>query len=405
MLRLVPDASNPTNEEWQLPTRGEAVVGFNNTYAETQAQRFLLTLQRDVKSLRVEGLNVKTGSERLLQVAYNSTGSKVLVQIGEELDYSGFGIYLWDTQKNSIRLVSPRGLAYNKVEGSPNFDFLAYVDNVDQFAYPVKELTAKLYVLNVKTQKERLVVSNNGVINGFCWRGNTLFYSAFPPSAKEGALVRPSIYSLSFDKPNSKPRLIAKDAYRALPSPDGKRIAFFGPENRRTMSPLRAQWMSNPYGDALCVMNADGTKRKALNREQRSYPQLRWLDNENLISLKITEFSPKGAASLRQVNVKSGIFKTIAELEAEDYKTIDYDTEFFPQFELQEVVNKQEVACLIRRTLGSKRFPYISLRYGTSQVVSVDIQSGKQQQIMQIPSGYSFDWRPNATQPQSTTSE
>lgn len=399
--RLVKDTFNPITDEWQLPARGEAVVAFNNTYGENTQQRFLLTLRRDVTARRLEGLNFWGHANRLLRVKYASTGSKVLVNIGEGLENGGFQPHVWDTETDQLTPLAGVGLAYEKIEGSAALDYVAFVENVDRYGYPTEKATASLYVFDVKAQKKRLVTSNNGVINGFCWQGNTLFYSAFPPRNKDETdnngekFARTSIYSLSFDEPNSQPRFIAKDAYRPRPSPDGKRIAFFGPENKETMAALRPTWMRNPHGDALSVMNADGTGCKALNREHGTYPQVRWLDNENLVTLKTTAVSPKGAALLRQVNVESGMWKEIAELSAQDFEAISYDSELFPQFELMDVFGEREIIYQVREFQGTKKYPTLSLLVGTTKIKSVDVKTGKEQEIMKIPSGLSSDWRPD----------
>lgn len=350
---------------------------------------------------------------------FSPNGRYVLFKKGWPYErYSHFRLYIWDTTNNQIKeLISreykkPLNLTYPLVSWSPDNNYLAFVAGGDAEGNTEQGASLLLHIYNWRTGQERLIVKNKTVRFSFEWTApNTLLYGVLPEGEEGKAGARPNIYEIAAT--DDKPKLVVKDGYRPVPSPDGKWIAFFGSENIEEPVPLRPDWEYSPRGAALIIARRDGSERKALNRESVFYSTLQWMpDSKHLLTIS---YAPKDTVSsnadkpegksvvvriqVREWDITSGTVRRLALLQAKDVQPIPRPATN-PQFQTLGV--SKDGSHLFVKIIEITGVNEMSL-IGVTSLQSVDLQSGAVATLSKTQNDLGIDWH-FATSSKSTGS-
>ena len=351
-------------------------LGFYETGAATEANQnnssspASQTLQRFYRTLQSHG---DEDDRILFDPQFSPEGRFLLFKHGGGYSLSPYSFYILNVQNGGIRRLKPRP-TNTFTQWSPDGNYIAYIMGGTQNGEPYGDggyygpLT--LRVLNWRTGEDRAVVSNDTIWRSWSWKApNTLLYGML--SNEEAAIVaeqeqiqearqqalakgeegarqlldvekksppQPSVFEYSTQ--TKKSRLLIRDAYRPIASPDGKWIAFFGSEDPSKPAPLRNGWEAVPSGSSLSIIKADGTQRRALNL-QPTYGNLVWRDNEHLLSLLESNTPAVGWLKVVEWSVKSQQQNTLTAVqvvnkrvpddhyELESYKVTSNGTQLF----------------------------------------------------------------------------
>lgn len=284
---------------------------------------------------------------------FSPDGRYVLFQFGAPWDsLNKHWLYVLDTQTQALKRIPTGSISYDVASWSPDGDYIAFIQNGDihggtivLFDNYIGPLI--LSVCNWRTGEIHSVATNDTVNSKWNWLApHTLLYSLLTPEdqklfeqqytasdeekakwvkdlmtpgAPQRVVPRPNIYAYSVEE--RKSRLLIRDGIYPTPSPDGKRIVFYGAASRREPTPLGNFWNSLSHGAALCVANIDGTERKDLDIKWGVYPMLQWLpDNEHLLVMEQTKYSPESEAEIKELDIANKTYRQIATLKANDYK-------------------------------------------------------------------------------------
>jgi hypothetical protein len=299
---------------------------------------------------------------------------------------------------------------------SPDNRYLAYFVNLDDdggldpnHPYPelqVYDLTAGLARAVCKSVEARF---------SFSWSPpHTLLFSALPLRHQTGdgsietrnnasavdsdgvPILRrhPDIYAVS--ALGGTPMKIIEDGFRPCASRDGKRIAFFGSEDLTRSLPLYSDWEWNPRGSlAFEAATGNGRGRTAFEREEATFPDILWLDNRDIVTIKATGYSPDGLAQVQRWDIATGRFKLLAELPAKDIEPIPRSL-IQPQFRGLAVALSGKSKYVIVRL--SEMFGSEATRYDErTSIEAVDASTGAVFTLAQVNTSFGVDWWTDAT--------
>ena len=325
-------------------------------------------------------------------------------------EYTGYDLYLLDTQQKKLqRLTTDKRIVNETVELSPDARYVAFLRGADKSGYPVHGLSGfgqekiSLCVLDTKTEKESVVATNQLVgIGGFAWMpDNTLLYTAQTPATaganaskptakKSVAAPRPAIYAISATGENK--RMLISDAWRPLPSPDGRRIAFFGAENPDKPEPLSTSWEENPKGASLCVADGDGKNRKPLNREDVNYPAAVWTpDAKYLVVIKTLQDGNLSHAAMRKYDVTTGTFEKLGALHARDSEPLPRPLSQMPPFTPIAISNDGKFLYTKTEEYGEQ--DKVTSMYNLyTTLLAVNLKDGNTQMVAKLKNAYGIDW-------------
>lgn len=217
---------------------------------------------------------------------------KMLLSIGGVGDqYSQFSLYVLDLRQNKLRHIAS-DLIYGRVSISRDGRQVVYLRGVDHFGNEVfkgKDSDKQVQLCSFDTEigKETVIAYGKFISSGE-WaltNDNSILFGALAGgigtnqqsigdrSSNPNSNRKPSIFDYNFKSRITK--TIVADAWRPAPSPSGNKIAFYGSEDIMNPEPLGLLWRKNPQGAALSVSNRDGSARRQLNREHRSYSDLK----------------------------------------------------------------------------------------------------------------------------------
>lgn len=335
---------------------------------------------------------------------FSPDGRYVLFKKGWPFErYGLFQLYVWDTVNNQVKELFQNSkfkmLTYPVVLWSPDSNYLAYVRGGDSEGNTEDGASLFLYIYNWRDGEERLIVKNKTVRFSFSWAApHNLLYSSYPENENVSSGSRPDIYEVS--AAGGVPRLIIKDGYRPLASPDGKWIAFFGSENPKSPIPLRSDWEYNPRGLSLIIAHRDGSKRKAINRESVRYPVIHWMtDNQHLLSIgyvptnnnpvsTIADTATISNVQVRKWNAATGLVKNVAQLQIRDIEPIPRAATV-PQFQILGLTKNNDSLILKTIEIVDKNdIFYISI----TTLQQIDLQSGAVDAFLKIKSDNGVDW-------------
>lgn len=345
---------------------------------------------------------------------FSPDGAKVLFKVGWPYDsHSMYKMYLWDIKTNDVHEVrmpfssfdvtadtfqnkkaAPLQYSFPIVQWSPNGQYLSYIRGGDVYGHIIYDGHVFLDAFDLQHVIRRFLVRNDGVPYGYSWTSdNNILYSTIESSTID-------IYRISPEARNRK--LILKNAYRPTPSPDGSKIAFFGPEHFETPIKLKEGYLDirRPHGLSLTVANADGTNRKALNREELYYPEVIWMpDSKHLLTMDPgTSYTsdndkPTGKMSTNSKvtlwDIETGRRKHICDIPAQDVQFIDRSpiTQQFTPLQLSEngkilFVGVSEIT----QGQADRNSQYMSIK-------AIDIPPGEIYDIGKLNNVYDLQWR------------
>lgn len=367
---------------------------------------------------------------------FSPDGRYVLFKFGDPTSMNGkYRLYVFDTHTNDLKLASGKYLSYRLVSWSPDSNYIAFVEDGDAagapFLFSAYVGPLHLFVCNWRTGEERLVVSNDIVRGPFSWLSpHTLLYGLLSEQAQDLIVQRhnaeenklsqgqqhkdnkqmpskitkleprPNIYSYSFENRTSK--LLFKDGFLPVPSPDRQQLAFFGSENPEKPYPLHLGWEDSPQGAALSVARFNGLERTSINEEGGMYPFTFWLpDNRHLLTVKQLKYSPNAQAEVKKWNTMTQRFQRVALLEAKDYIKLP-----------RSIVEPQFHPLLINDS-GDALFIYITEYTGLSSdsdyltekgsLKLVDLSTGNVTTLIETKNDLGMDWHEDAAPVISTT--
>jgi hypothetical protein len=371
-----------------LPFKRYLVVrNLNGSHRPTGVQN------ADVVTYQIEG--IRAPYDLVYDPQFSPDGRYVMFKIGDPNERQGaYALFVWELETQKIKQVMGY-LKHLTVLWSPDSNYFACIGGGDAEGNTEGDETLRLYMRNWRTGEKWIAAENKGVRLSFGWLApHTLLYSILPekqPQATDTAdkMGLPMLYRFSPEE--GKSQLVTKDGYRPAGSPDGKWIAFFGSENLKVPIPVTRLLEFNPQGRALSIVKPDGSGRKALNREDVTYPDIQWLPNsENLLTLKVVQPSPDAKAQIREWDISTGKVRTIGEFMAKDYRKFNRpDTD--PQFQPLSV-SKNGVNFFVKISEITGRE---SKRPRLIEVVTIkgfNLQNGAVSTVAQIKGSMGLDW-------------
>lgn len=180
-----------------------------------------------------------------------------------------------------------------------------------------------------------------------------------------------------------------RDAYRPTCSPDGKLIAFFGSGDAKSSEPTSTVWWSKPNGFVLSVAARNGSERKIFNREEDTYPIVRWMpDGRRFLTIKTVSNGAAADCLVKEWDVQTTKSKDIAKLHAEDVEKMERE-DTFPFFRPLEV------------SADGKFLPIVVLEYKDSKSVLftrietmkvIDLRNGTVTTMCQLKNASGIDF-------------
>jgi len=267
-----------------------------------------------------------------------------------------------DTETGEAKLASPLYLDYYAVSWSPDGNYLAFAKSSapnPQFYDYGRDVGGdlQLYLCNWRTGQTLPVASSKSLRGPWAWRDqHDLLFSALSPRDEKflgdprheagvnfvhGAPVAwerlrggpkrkpvaPGTYEYSVESRSS--RLIMRDAFLPVSSPNGKRLAFFGSRDALHPRALSEYWNESPSSTCVIVdtiAESPGTpsgsanaKRIVLSEHSGAYPALLWLpDNQKLLVLEQIAASPHARLQVKEWNTQTRKSRIVATLGAHD---------------------------------------------------------------------------------------
>ena len=208
-------------------------------------------------------------------------------------------------------------------------------------------------------------------------------------SAQTKPNQHPNLYS--FTAGEHQTNLIEKDCYRALPSPDEKRIAFFGSENPEKPFPLNSRWPLVSKYMALSVSDNDGSNRVALDTKSGVYPTLFW----SVAGRSLYEFNPttSGAiatATITKWDLASGRKQEVARLLAKDFEATAR-SEFDPSIKFTGLsADGSQILAVAEESKGKS--PDGAMLIVLQELRLVNLTTGKAQILATSNKIVAYDW-------------
>lgn len=329
--------------------------------------------------------------------------------------YVTYEMYILDQKTGAVKRVGNplTGQAYQpslrEVYWSPDSKFLAWGEDVD-FNKPGVNLstTFSLHVCNWRTGQSRVVATGDEVRHSFSWAApHTMLWSQLPqhltnlpaPSDDQLPFIKEHARLLAINGTEGAPHELFADAYRAVISPSGKRIAFLGSPNPGNLSPLHENWAEDP-GSALavCVAARNGSRRETLSQNAPNSAQFLWQrDDRHLLSLEIKHtaiYNPpilnkpnSYNITLRQFDVTTHKVRVLAESlpggDSDRLLSVSADDQTVCLF------TSESLDLIQNKIFGG------AYKIGNS-IIAIDLKTGKQTVIARTINALGLDWHEDA---------
>ena len=289
-------------------------VPIAGTGENTQWGTFL-TLRRFGNGIKgVQNFPVQSNNFSVFGPQWAPDGARVLLKVGVQGDsIDRYLIYLWNPQKGRIEQGPKEEISYLRPRWSPDSARIAYLVGGDingNNGFLARAPTS-LHVYDVASKQSRKLVTAvsdaQGSLSQFQWQDAiSLLYTAYPALqvAKE---PRPAIYQIAATGGAAK--LVVPDAFRPIPSPDNRWIAFFGwPDADNAADEIKANPQSRFYGPRLFLWNRQAKRRSLIQPNIfGAKTQLIWTpDSSKLVLLQSSYDSDakQGTARISTLDVK-----------------------------------------------------------------------------------------------------
>lgn len=323
-------------------------------------------------------------------------GNKLLFKVGDSLT-SSWGTYrpvLLDlrTQKKQEVPAASQSVGDLTMRWSSDGRYLAYLEDGFEQAFGHYQ-TATLFIYDTQTGKTRKVVENDGVIDSFAWTTrDRLLYSAFPPGEPP---ARPPADLYEFSTTTGKSVLLRHDAYRPVPSPDGKFVAFISVQNPdekvKSKSAKKLAWRFtyeyavNKY---LVLWSRRNNTTRLIRRETLpQFSDLRWQpDSQGLVLAgRRIENMHQDRVEIAQYSLATGQTRAITHLLYPDYNHLDQSTPLFAPLTVS-----QDGKWLFYKLTQ----PYEAVKTNAGQFLrAVRLSDGKVVTLCFYPGHGDLDWR------------
>ena len=175
---------------------------------------------------------------------WSPDGQTVLLKVGSQGDETDtYSLYFWNPQLGRIKRGPREPIAYLKPRWSPDSARIAYLtggDSNGNNGFLARQPTSLCVYDVAKRKSRRLVTGLSGSevsLSQFQWRdAKSLLYAAWTPNLLQSrrdsvpgvddGSARPDIWEVTATGDASK--LVVEAAFRPMPSPDQRWIAFFG---------------------------------------------------------------------------------------------------------------------------------------------------------------------------------
>lgn len=416
------------NLQLDNPLKGKVVQGLW-VFAE-EKDRFYPTylILHELKSLASDDVSTLTFPvtrpkplyEVVWEPQFSPDGRYIVFKYGVPTSFDlPYALFVFDTVTQELRQVTSQDVSYNQISWSPDGKYIAYITGGDALG-DVNSIRGdetlytgplRLVVCEWRTGRKQVVATNDALRGPLKWTApHTLVYSALETqlvgtSQQEYSKLqtekkpttslrhlRPNVYGYSIEEGRS--RLLFEDGFRPTPSQNGEWIAFFGSETPKVAPTLKEDWLDNPVGMALSVIKKDGSERTALNLEEGTYPFVNWLpDGKHLLTIKQIKFGKLGRAQIKEWNIETGKFRIVAELTAEDFKSVPRsaaDPQFLPLYLSSD---GQQLVVAVSEAVG--RDPLLStgmLLLSKTTLQNININSGVVKPIAHTFGDSGLDW-------------
>jgi hypothetical protein len=326
--------------------------------------------------------------------------------------YSATPLWILNTETGKCSQVPVAPFRYAFVSWSPDSRYLAYVRGgssrggllITEAGETIYGGPLELVVCDWRAGKEFLVATSDSLSGPFHWTGaHTLVYGlqAAPDKVngnpKSKIAPRPDVYKFSPDTQQS--RLLFKDGYHPVPSPDGEWIAFYGSPNpqqpvRLARDPvsynLENEWRFVSKGASLCLAKPDGTERIALQPYNGFYPQIRWLsDNRRFVTVEHSRSDSKSQGKITLWDRQTQSMRPIATLHAK-VSPARPSTLIRPQFKIMGISkDDRQMFVLVEEVIETTQENHF-----LHTLKKIDLQSREVTTVSRITRAMGVDWRP-----------
>jgi hypothetical protein len=346
-------------------------------------------------------------SNNVFDPQFSPDGRFVLLRTGPMGDrWDRHRLFIWDLSGNRVQPGPADEVTYYSTPWSPDSNFFAYIVGGDVEGHVgSNEGSLQLYTYDIKASRSSLIAQNPAVLAVAWSQANKLLYSAFPandgkPADKVVAgqvdsKVRPDIFETPAN--GDAPKLILKDGYRPLPSPDNTWIACFtSTDPAKPQSPSTEFFLDVPRQAYLCLYNRAEGRRMIIRPETRTYSHLLWTrDSKSLIAMKTIQESPHARTEITLIDVLTSRIRQLARLRADDIEPVTR-VETQPQFEpigvsqsnpsfafvrISEMVGRNEIGHYVQRT----------------SIKAINTETGAVSTVAQINTSLGVDWHDEST--------
>ncbi len=368
---------------------------------------------------------------------FSPDGRFVLWKFGMlAFSHSFYEIYVLDLKTAIVRRVEDvAGKAYKirfrDVRWSPDSNFLAWIEDLDVNGNRVDfDQPASIRVCNWRTGQSHIVATGDGMRYAFSWTGkHTLLWSQLPlhptllpapptssspkasgqlPSAEDEPLIKehPSLFEVDAGNATAKSHEVLPDAFRAVVSPSGGKVAFFGSYDILKPYPLRHDW-DQVSGSAmyLSVANRDGSHRQFLNIQAGEYPQVLWQhDDQHLLTVEVVQGKPYTQEELNQVksDVPVGVayhyVTTLRQFDILTHKVRVVSDSLISSAKMLGVSSDDQTLFFSAdKIIGRSK----TQREGIIQwsLIALDLKTGKQILMAQTINALGLDWHEDSSAP------
>lgn len=303
-------------------------------------------------------------------------------------DYGQHKIHIWDTSNNKIKTI-PLKLNRRDALWSPTSKYLAFVQNGKE------EGQLNLCIFDVQKNQTRIIKRNSTLQLNTWSQNDSLIFTESTLQNKRNFKVnsespRPSIYEAL---PNGVVKILIKQGYDAVPSPDGQIIAFIGwADESKPDKKYRKEKFSTVTGLATSpslYLFDQSKQERILLEENLENAVLRWTpDGKNLIVVKTTQ---KGAASEALINsfdTDSHKKHLVAILKSKDYEPLEWSTTN-PKFDLFKFSSDGRYLIILVTEFTGVSGPLLD---GVGKLQAINLETGAVSAIAISRDDFGMDW-------------